>query len=336
MNQVATIPQDTPPTRRDAIQVVNTVPILDTSRFEHMQRIAVSIARSNLVPETLRTVGAFKDKQDLPFEVVMANVFLVVNQAVRWGMDPFAVLSCTAVVHGRLCYEGKLVAAVLESKLGVELDPVWNDKSGDAFGITLRGVLPSGKVREVSGTVGEWKTTGNNSPWGNPRRQLLYRGIREWARWWAPSILLGVYTDDELADLQDNARAQRAMPVPSQQEQMALIASQPKAEPAKRRTPPEPPADEPVHKKAEPTKTSSAPQKVDRELLASDAAMIPDPDWTAELQAYDNRVSACEAEETLVEVIESYGGMFDDAPAEVQAEARKLEAAQRQSIERQA
>ena len=36
-------------------------------------------------------------------------------------MDPFAVAQCCSVVHGKLVYEGKLVAAVLDAKLGVRL-----------------------------------------------------------------------------------------------------------------------------------------------------------------------------------------------------------------------
>jgi hypothetical protein len=52
-------------------------------------------------------------------EQIMANCFLVVNQAVRWNMDPFAVAQCVSVVHGKLCYEGKLIAAIIEAKLGI-------------------------------------------------------------------------------------------------------------------------------------------------------------------------------------------------------------------------
>src|ERR1700742_4942805 len=99
------------------MNVVDSIPALDTARFEHMQRIANVMARSTMIPETLRMYGPKDNRQDLPFEQVMSNCFLVVNQAVRWGMDPFAVVSCCAVVHGRLSYEGKLVAAVLDAKL---------------------------------------------------------------------------------------------------------------------------------------------------------------------------------------------------------------------------
>lgn len=205
------------PEGRPARQVVeDVIPILDTARFEHMQRIATVMANASLIPESLRT---FKDDNNnivpLAFEHVMANCFLVVNQATKWNMDPFAVAQCVSVVKGKLCYEGKLVAAVLDAKLGIELTFTYNDKAGDALGVVVSGTI-NGVTKTVEGTVGGWKTSGNNSPWGsvaNHKRQLAYRGSREWARLHKPALMLGAYTDDELADLQDASRANRARDV---------------------------------------------------------------------------------------------------------------------------
>src|SRR5690348_10152085 len=41
------------------------------------------------------------------------DCLLVIMQAQRWSMDAVSVAQCTSVVHGKLCYEGKLVAAAL-------------------------------------------------------------------------------------------------------------------------------------------------------------------------------------------------------------------------------
>lgn len=210
------------PQRREITQVVDAVPILDSARFEHMQRIANVLARSSMIPETLRTVGTKDNKTDLPFEQVLSNCFLVVNQAARWGMDPFAVISCCSVVHGRLAYEGKLVAAVLEAKLGVHLTYKWDDKPNDFAGIVVSGTLPDGRTETVEGTVGQWKTTGPGSPWAKqPKLQLAYRGAREWARLYAPGVMLGVYGEDEMENLVEDARARRAVTVTSLAERLA-------------------------------------------------------------------------------------------------------------------
>jgi hypothetical protein len=69
------------PARREIQNVVDPFPVLDTARFEHMQRIAAVMARSTMIPETLRAIGPRDKRVDLPYEQVLSNCFLVVNQA---------------------------------------------------------------------------------------------------------------------------------------------------------------------------------------------------------------------------------------------------------------
>lgn len=199
------------PPKQEKLVVQSDLPTMDTAKYEHMYRIAVMMARTTTVPDTL---CKDKDGNFLQPDVIVANCMRIVNQAVRWGMDPYAVMDCASIVYGKLCYEGKLVAAVVSSKLGVRFEYHWNSLTGDKYGVTVVGIYPDGRTEEISGAVGEWKTTGKNSNWGkDPRMMLAYRGVRVWARLHEPAILMGVYTPDELSDLSDNARAQRARPV---------------------------------------------------------------------------------------------------------------------------
>lgn len=183
--------------------------IFDPARFEHMQRVAKMMAFSTAIPDSLR-VAKIKGEdgkvteQEIPFDRILANCFMIVNQSDRWGMDPFAVAQCTSFVHGRLMYEGKLVAAVLEANLGVRLqykffgeDLPLKDRG---LGVIVSGIIP-GEIepRTIEGTVADWHK-GEKSPWNSPgawKRQLRYMGAREWARAHAPAIMLGVITDDE-------------------------------------------------------------------------------------------------------------------------------------------
>jgi hypothetical protein len=236
--------------RQSNLRVVeNDNHVLDTAKFDHMWRIAKVMASGSLIPETLRTEGSKEHKVALPFEVVAANCFLVVNQAVRWGMDPFAVVGCCSVVHGRLMYEGKLVAAVLQAKSKVRLRYEYNDANGKALGIRVVGRLPGEEEeRDIFGTVADWETSGNNSPWGKPgnwRRQLAYRGAREWARLHDPSALLGVYADDEFDEVEES-RTQKAKTSPPlltssfpEQAKPAKAEKKAKAAPAKKEPEPE-------------------------------------------------------------------------------------------------
>lgn len=192
--------------------------LMDKETFQQIAEIASIMASASLIPESLAYEGSGDKKKPLPPETVRANCFLVANQAVNWGMDPFAVAQCSSVVHGRLMFEGKLVSSVIEAKLGIKLvhaygkwDPakeaciIGEDGNGDSLAIRIgEGRYNEDGVavftgRFVDGHVGGWKTTGANTPWrvGRNRVMLVYRGTREFARIYEPGVMLGVITDDE-------------------------------------------------------------------------------------------------------------------------------------------
>lgn len=163
--------------------------IFDSGAFQQMGVIASTLAASSLIPSSL------KGKSD---EETVANCFRVVEQAQRWGLSPFAVMDSASVVHGKLMWEGKLIAAAIKTSLGVRLSYIY-DGEGDTRRVTVSGEV-EGQIATIEGTVKDWKTTGNNSPWeklANRDQMLAYRGARQWARRHAPEVILGVYSPDE-------------------------------------------------------------------------------------------------------------------------------------------
>ncbi|NHN93897.1 hypothetical protein GVI59_18580, partial [Acetobacter sicerae] len=62
------------------------------------------------------------------------DCLMVIEQAMRWQMSPFAVAQATAVVRGKMCFEGKLVAAavqasgVLEGRLDYDFSGVGDSR----------------------------------------------------------------------------------------------------------------------------------------------------------------------------------------------------------------
>lgn len=136
------------------------------------------------------------------------DCLLIVMQAQRWGMDAVSVALHTSVVHGKLCYEGKLVAAALyamgalDGRLHYEITG-----SGQSASITVTGTPRGGNgAQTVTGSVTVWRTFGKDkqgnrvdNAWDKmPEDMLVYRGTRQWARRYAPEALLGVYTPDEI------------------------------------------------------------------------------------------------------------------------------------------
>lgn len=186
--------------RSDRIVMGSNIPVLDTGMFDHMGRIAKLMAASGLVPSHL---NAFKKEggQDIPMsqDEAVANCFLVVNQAIRWRMDPFAVAQGVFVLRGKVGYEGKLIAAVINSHplLAGRLSYKY-DGEGQSRAVTVSGqIKDEQEAKTISGTVAQWKTA--NDSWIKiPDQMLAYRGAREWARRHMPEAILGVYAEEEL------------------------------------------------------------------------------------------------------------------------------------------
>jgi len=164
--------------------------------FEGVEKIANLMAKMGTMPKHL---------VDKP-----ADCFRIVVQAAKWRMDPFAVAECTSLVHGRMCFEGKLVSAVLTSLNAIEGRLKYEiTGSGQGASIVISG-KPRGsdEVCILHGSVKEWKTTHSGSPWEKiPEDMLVYRGTRQWARRYAPEALLGVYTPDEMSEVVMEATA---------------------------------------------------------------------------------------------------------------------------------
>lgn len=130
-----------------------------------------------------------------------SDCLAITMQALRWNMDPFAVAQKTHVVSGRLGYEAQLVNAVVGQSNAIR-GVFRYEYRGDGqdtecrVGAVLRG--------ETETTWGEWLRNGDvttrHSPlWKvNPKQQLGYLQVKNWARLYCPGAILGVYSVDEL------------------------------------------------------------------------------------------------------------------------------------------
>lgn len=130
-----------------------------------------------------------------------ADCLAIAMQAAQWGMNPFAVAQKTHVVSGRLGYEAQLVNAVISSS-GAIVGTFRYEYRGAGPDLECRvGAVPRGESEIV---WGEWLRNGDvkvrNSPlWSvNPKQQLGYLQVKNWARLYCPGAILGVYTADEL------------------------------------------------------------------------------------------------------------------------------------------
>jgi hypothetical protein len=133
----------------------------------------------------------------------VADCMAIVMQAMRWDMDPYAVAQKTHIVNGALGYEAQLVNAVVENS-GAIVGHFHYQHRGEGGTLETRvGAVLRGDA-EI--TWGEWLSVNapkvKNSPlWQtNPKQQLGYLQVKNWARSYCPGAILGVYTADEIED----------------------------------------------------------------------------------------------------------------------------------------
>lgn len=156
-------------------------------------RLAKAMSAARMVPAHL---------QESPGDCLM-----VIEQAMRWQMSPFAVAQATSLVKGKMCFEGKLVAAAIQTSGILDGRLSYDFKGeGDARAVICTGLIRGEKkARTVEVGLSEART--DNLWWKKtPDQMLTYHAARVWARRHAPEVMLGVYAPEEMADTTEDCR----------------------------------------------------------------------------------------------------------------------------------
>ena len=169
-------------------------------------------AATIMSPTALQALVAFSELMSKSLVTVPEHLrgkpsdcLAVAMQAAQWGMNPFAVAQKTHIVSGRLGYEAQLVNAVVQSSGAIDGAPSYEYHGEGAklecrVGAVLRG--------HAAITWGEWycidQVKTKNSPlWAtNPKQQMGYLQLKNWARLYCPGAILGVYDPDELDSIE--------------------------------------------------------------------------------------------------------------------------------------
>ncbi|ECR4399110.1 recombinase RecT [Salmonella enterica subsp. enterica] len=159
-----------------------------------------------------------------------ADCMAVAMQAAQWKMSPFAVAQKTHLINGVLGYESQLVNAVVTrsgalssrfmyewfgpwdrviGKFSIRKNdkgkeyraPAWSLADEEGCGIIVRATLTGESApRELRLLLAQARTR-NSGLWADdPKQQLAYLAVKRWARLYAPDVILGVYTPDELEE----------------------------------------------------------------------------------------------------------------------------------------
>ncbi|SIR37553.1 RecT family protein [Aeromonas sp. RU39B] len=162
-----------------------------------------------------------------------ADCFAICLQAIQWGMNPFPVAQKTHLVNGTLGYEAQLVNAVVvnsgvikgrfdykfygpwervigkfkvikKEKEGKQVEyrvPDWSFADEAGCGVKVMATLANGQERDVDLLLQQARTR-NSTLWADdPKQQLAYLAVKRWARLFTPDVILGVYSVDELEEI---------------------------------------------------------------------------------------------------------------------------------------
>ncbi|EKE79446.1 RecT family recombinase [Idiomarina xiamenensis] len=206
--------------------------VLDYQAMEQMNRLAEMMANGRAtVPNHL---------QGNP-----ADCMAVIMQAAQWRMNPFAVAQKTHVVSGTLGYEAQLVNAVVCSSTKVRDSfhyewfgnwervignfitktsqkgsqyqaPNWTAADEKGLGVRVWATLKGESEPRLLELLLSQAQVRNSTLWASdPKQQLAYLAVKRWARLYAPDVILGVYSSDELYEQQPEKELNPS-PAPSQ------------------------------------------------------------------------------------------------------------------------
>lgn len=202
--------------------------ILDSASMDSMMRLADIMAKGRTtVPQHLQGNAA--------------DCGAIIMQAIQWRMNPYAVAQKTHVVNGALGYEAQLVNAVIQSS-GVTVDrfnydwfgpwekiigktkvidmpakdgkkayqfrvPDYGMQHEDGLGVKVWATLRGETEPRVLELLLVQASVRNSPLWAtDPKQQLAYLAVKRWTRLYAPDVILGVYTPDELEEVNREIR----------------------------------------------------------------------------------------------------------------------------------
>jgi hypothetical protein len=166
--------------------------LLSASGFAHGMSVARELAQSQMIP------AAFRNKP--------VDILLALDIARRMGESPFVVLQNIHFVSGKPGWNATFLIARATTS-GIFAGPLEFDTTGEGptLAVTCSGVLRhSGKRVSRTVTMATARSEGwtKNPKYASfPEQMLSYRSAVFLLRLYAPSILLGIRTTDELADI---------------------------------------------------------------------------------------------------------------------------------------
>jgi len=168
----------------------------DIKSFEDAQRMAGALASSTLIP---------KD-----YQKNMPNCMIALEMAQRVNANPMAVMQNLHVIHGKPSWSSQFVIAALNGcgRFTALRFHMFGDENSDSFGCMVycndadTGEQLTGPKVTIAMAKAEGWYSKNGSKWKTmPELMLRYRSAKFFGNLYAPDILMGMSTNDEMQDI---------------------------------------------------------------------------------------------------------------------------------------
>ncbi len=162
-------------------------------------RIATQLAKSSLIPDN------YKNKPE--------NVIIALGMSQKLGLDAFTCMQNLNVIKGKTSWSGSFCKTLIEKSnkfKDLELNYI-GEKGKDTYGCYLSATrISDGKIikgPEVTMLMAKEEGWTTNKKWLTLTDLMLaYRCQSFFARVYCPEAMNGIYTDDEVAEIQSEKR----------------------------------------------------------------------------------------------------------------------------------
>lgn len=167
----------------------------NSQEFEHAQRVAKMLSTSTLVPKE--------------YQNNIQNTMIALEMANRIGANPMMVMQNLYVVHGKPSWSSTFIIASINSCGKFSPLRFVKEGEGDNFGCTAWAYdkengekLEGPKVTWTMVKAEGWDAK-NGSKWKTmPELMFMYRAAAFFGRLYAPEVLMGMLSTDEIEDIQ--------------------------------------------------------------------------------------------------------------------------------------
>jgi len=178
----------------ETLEKVPTESVFSLSTFEHGQRVAKMLSSSTLIP---------KDYQNN-----IQNTMIALEMANRVGASPLLVMQNLYIVHGKPSWSSTFIIAAINSSK--KFSPVRFEMDGEgeeygchawAYDVSNQEKLAGPKITMKMAKLEGWIDK-NGSKWKTmPELMLRYRAAAFFGRLYAPEIMMGMQTMEEVIDV---------------------------------------------------------------------------------------------------------------------------------------